>query len=125
MLLAVAVLLQSKFDIIRKVGLSLFGPPQVAMKETFAGTSTTLPIDHSVLDSLLKQYVDSAGWVDYAGIRGDATRLDQYLQSVADADLNALGRDDRLAFLINANNRYAFLLPWRLARPHVPASFSL
>jgi uncharacterized membrane protein YdjX (TVP38/TMEM64 family) len=87
----------------------LFGPPRVELKEAYgaAGAEASevgASFDHSGFDALLRQYVDADGWVDYAGLQADQARLDAYLAAVADAPFDALGRDGKLALLINAYN---------------------
>lgn len=94
----------------------LFGPPAVALGETYAEKADGPKFDHSVFDALLKKYVDDHGLVDYRGLKADAARLDPYIASLAKAPLNDMGRSERLAFLLNAYN--AFTL--RLILDHYP-----
>ena len=64
--------------------------------------------DHAVLDTLFKAHV-SKGMVDYdafAASREFAT----YLGALAGTDPSGLGRDERLAFWINAYNAYTIQL---------------
>jgi uncharacterized membrane protein YdjX (TVP38/TMEM64 family) len=89
----------------------LFGPPAVVMTEAYAAAPDDGPsFDHSGLDRLLKKHVDADGWVDYDALRGDVGALDGYLRSLATAPLDALGRDERLALLINAYNAFTLKL---------------
>jgi hypothetical protein len=44
------------------------------------------------------------GGLDYAGLAADRADLDRFVASLAGVDPEALGRDDRLAFWINAYN---------------------
>lgn len=60
--------------------------------------------DHAAFDTLLKAHVDRDGWVNYEALARDAARLDAYLATLAQADLPALSRNERLALLINAYN---------------------
>lgn len=60
--------------------------------------------DHAQFDALLKTHVDRDGWVNYEALDRDTDKLDAYLASIAQADLPALSRDERLALLINAYN---------------------
>lgn len=94
----------------------LFGPPVVQSRETFAGSQATMKFDHHRLDALLRRFVDPDGLVDYGGLRRAQSDLDAYLTSLADASLDRLGRDGRLALLLNAYN--AFTL--RLILDHYP-----
>jgi hypothetical protein len=93
----------------------LFGPPRVELKEAYGAAeaesnASEASFDHSALDALLRQYVDADGWVDYAGLQADQARLDAYLAAVADAPFDALGRDEKLALLINAYNAFTLKL---------------
>jgi hypothetical protein len=81
-----------------------FGPPRVELKEAYANNASGPSFDHSAFDTLLQRYVDADGWVDYIGLKTNVAELDQYLESVAAAPLEAMGRDAKLALLINAYN---------------------
>ncbi len=93
-----------------------FGLPAVILQEASQRESGRPAFDHSVFDLLLRKHVDPSGWVDYEGLRRDATRLDTYIASLAGAPFDDLGRDEKLALLINAYN--AFTL--RLILDHFP-----
>lgn len=97
---------------------NLLGPPPTKLTETFAEASGDATFDHSLIDSVLKQHVDGLGRVDYAALKADPSRLDAYIASLAQVDLDTLGRDERLALLINAYN--AFTL--RLIVDHYPVA---
>jgi uncharacterized membrane protein YdjX (TVP38/TMEM64 family) len=88
---------------------SLFGPPAVTMIEVYPedGTAT---VDHTALDRLLREHVDEQGRVDYAGLLAEDAALDGYLQALAAVPLEDLGRDERLALLINAYNAFTLRL---------------
>ncbi len=95
----------------------LFGPPKAQLKEAYEPKPDGPAFDHSAFDALLHKYVSSeGGWVDYAGLAEDAGALDAYIASLADAPIDQMGRDHRLALLINAYN--AFTL--RLILDHYP-----
>ncbi|MEM7137359.1 MAG: DUF547 domain-containing protein [Myxococcota bacterium] len=94
----------------------VFGPPRVTLREAYTDGPAGEPFDHSVYDRLLAQHVDSDGFVDYPGLREDQATLDEYLNALGSVALDALGRDERLALLINAYN--AFTL--RLILDHFP-----
>ena len=95
---------------------SWFGPPEVELSEAFEGVEGDAVFDHSTFDALLRAHVDGAGYVDYAGLAERQDELDAYLASLASAPIDDLGRDERLALLINAYN--AFTL--RLILDHYP-----
>ncbi len=100
----------------RSALLGLFGFPAVTPKEAYQRESDGPAFDHSGFDSLLRKYVDPDGWVDYEGMRSDATMLDTYIASLTKTSFDILGRDEKLALLINAYN--AFTL--RLILDHFP-----
>ncbi|MBI5863089.1 MAG: VTT domain-containing protein [Planctomycetes bacterium] len=102
----------SKQDAIR----GLFGPPTATLQEAYSGKSDDATFDHSQFDSLLRKHVSEGGWVDYEGLKADSANLDAYLASLEKAPFDKLGRDEKLALLINAYN--AFTL--RLILDHYP-----
>jgi hypothetical protein len=89
---------------------SLAGPPVVALQEAYAADQSPNLFDHSAFDGLLKRHVGEGGEVDYAGMRVEAAVLDAYLASLATAPFDALGRDEKLALLINAYNAFTLRL---------------
>ncbi|TWU23223.1 hypothetical protein Pla52o_27590 [Novipirellula galeiformis] len=82
----------------------LFGPPRVELSEAYADNAAGPSFDHAAFDSLLGRYVDAEGWVDYIGLKANVAELDAYLESIAAAPLDEMGRDEKLALLINAYN---------------------
>jgi len=74
--------------------------------------------DHSRLDALLRAHVDADGLVDYEGLGRESAALDAYLSSLAPAPFAEMGRDEKLALLVNAYN--AFTL--RLILDHRPVA---
>ncbi len=102
--------LQYKYNLITQVAMRFLGPPQVELKETFSISDANGIFDHATFQNMLSVHVDADGWVDYQAIKNDETTLDAYLQEIANADLNTLGRDERLAFLINAYNAFTVKL---------------
>ena len=94
----------------------LFGPPPVASSEAYAGQTDGPNFDHSAFDSLVREFVDEAGLVDYQGLQGRANDLNSYIRTIRQAPFEAMSRDGKLALLINAYN--AFTL--RLILDHYP-----
>jgi uncharacterized membrane protein YdjX (TVP38/TMEM64 family) len=80
------------------------GPPRVELREAYADKPDGPTVDHSAFDQLLKKHVSADGWVDYRGLKADAARLDAYLESLAAAPFDDLGRNQKLALLLNAYN---------------------
>lgn len=124
-LVAVAVLLlgagcaaSARPSLLERTVNRLFGPPPVQMRESYAANPGGSSVDHSAFDALLQRHVDSGGMVDYAGLQADAAQLDAYIASLATVPVDSLGRDARLALLINAYN--AFTL--RLILDHYPVA---
>lgn len=100
----------------RSLIAGLFGPPAVTLAEKYKDKPVGPAFDHSTFDALLKKHVDGAGFVDYKGLKKDADQLDKYIASLAKAPIDEMGRDQRLALLINSYN--AFTL--RLILDHYP-----
>lgn len=98
-------------DLIRGYVERLAGlPPAVESTEKYSERPDGPTFDHSAFDELLRKHVDSAGWVDYRGFQKDADRLDRYLEQLADAPFEKLGRNEKLALLINAYNAFTIRL---------------
>jgi uncharacterized membrane protein YdjX (TVP38/TMEM64 family) len=88
----------------------LGGPPRVALREAYAENPNGPRFDHRPLDELLKVHVAPGGWVDYRGLSRDSDQLDAYLARLAEAPFNELGRDEKLALLLNAYNAFTLRL---------------
>ncbi len=95
---------------------NLFGPAPVTLQEAYQPQSDGPTFDHSAFDAVLRKHVDVAGWIDYEGLGSEAASLDIYIASLGNAPFADLGRDEKLALLINAYN--AFTL--RLILDHYP-----
>jgi len=72
-------------------------------------TSIVYAVDHTLYAELLRNY-NRNGVVDYAGFKKDETRLDDYLQRLANIDPEGLSRDERFAFYANAYNAWTIKL---------------
>ena len=90
--------------------LGIFGPPQVTPEEKYANHPNGPKFDHSVLDVVLKTHVDRHGLVDYKALAKNPVELDRYIQLVSHAPFDELGRDEKLALLINAYNAFTLRL---------------
>lgn len=86
--------------------VSLFGPPAVTLNEAYAANADSAKFDHSTFDALLKKYVNANGGVDYLGLKTETNALQAYIASLAKAPFDEMGRDEKLAFLINAYNAF-------------------
>lgn len=87
-----------------KVLTSLFGPPQKVLAETYEGQLQGSTFDHSAFDRLLHAHISEGGWVDYTGLAKELPALKAYAATLASAPFIDLGRNEKLAFLINAYN---------------------
>jgi len=92
------------------LAVRLFGPPRVALVEAYGESDSELTFNHSTLDELLNEYVDEDGWVDYQGLSTAPPQLGRYIESLASAPFEKLGRDEKLALLINAYNAFTMQL---------------
>ena len=97
--------------------VDLLGPPSVVLREEYGPVLPTVRVDHSLLDAVLHSHVGDDGSVDYQSLRRQPKRLTAYLALLARLDFDALGRDEKLAVLINAYN--AFTLQLILDHPGV------
>jgi hypothetical protein len=94
----------------RGVLVRWFGPPRVELSEAHAPDLASQVFDHSAFDGLLREFVDDDGLVDYEGLGGRRDDLDRYVESLAAARFVELGRDEKLALLINAYNAFTLEL---------------
>ena len=110
-LLALLVVAAAAGSTIKRDALrAMFGPPVVALAEKYQPNPGGPTFDHSGFDVLLKKYVDPNGWVNYQELRKDNEQLDQYIDTVANAPFEELGRNEKLALLINAYNAFTLRL---------------
>ena len=77
----------------------------VGVLTPFSGWAESEVVDHSMWGSLLTEYVDGDGSVDYARWKkADSRTLNRYLARMGGVDTGSLGRDENLAFWINVYN---------------------
>lgn len=66
---------------------------------------------HSIWNVLLQKYVNSAGRVNYAGLKKDMAKLQQYLDLLSDSPPQpSWSRNEEMAFWINAYNAFTVKL---------------
>jgi hypothetical protein len=94
----------------RAVLVRWFGPPQVELGEAYAPDRGAQIFDHSAFDALLGSFVDEHGFVDYLGLGRRQADLDRYLELLAAAPFEELGRDEKLALWIDAYNAFTLKL---------------
>jgi hypothetical protein len=88
----------------------LFGPPVVVMQEAYEQKPDGPTFDHGAFDALLRRHVNANGGVDYAALIAEPGPLLAYNRSLAEAPFDELGRDEKLALLINAYNSFTLEL---------------
>jgi uncharacterized membrane protein YdjX (TVP38/TMEM64 family) len=106
LMLALVVVAYVQRDVIG----GMFGPPQVAMREAYEPRPDGPVFDHSPFEAILQQHVNENGGVDYAALSADPDALLAYNRSLADAPFDEMGRDEKLALLINAYNSFTLEL---------------
>ena len=99
----------------------LFGPPPVKSVNKFKANANGPPFSNALFNEVVGRYVEPGGWVDYAGLATHPQDLNAYIAKLAKAPFAKLGRNHKLALLINAYN--AFTL--RLILDHYPAIRSI
>jgi uncharacterized membrane protein YdjX (TVP38/TMEM64 family) len=88
----------------------LFGPPAVTMAEAYEQRPDGPTVDHSRFQNILDAFVNEAGGVDYAGLAENPDELLAYNASLADVPWSELGRNEKLALLLNAYNSFTLEL---------------
>ena len=83
---------------------SLLGPPAVNASEAYEKKPGGPTFDHSAFTTLLKAHVNERGGVDYEGFKADRAKLTAYRDAIAKADFDSLGRNEKLAMLLDAYN---------------------
>jgi uncharacterized membrane protein YdjX (TVP38/TMEM64 family) len=106
----IAALTQLNPGLLKKAMAGLAGPPPAELEEAYEARPEGPHFDHSAFDAVVKQHVAQGGWVDYEALSRDPGPLDDYLDQVAEAPFDALGRDEKLALLINAYNAFTLKL---------------
>lgn len=93
-----------KQDAIGQSLSNLFGPPKAELGETYEANPDGPTVNHLSFNNLLSKHVDGDGWIDYDGFQADVGKLNGYIKLLADTPFDKLGRNERLAALINAYN---------------------
>ncbi len=91
-------------------GSRFFGPPAVSLNEVYAETEAGPQFDHSAFDAILTSHVNEYGGVDYNALKANPEPLREYIASLANAPFDQMGRDEKLALLINAYNAFTLEL---------------
>jgi hypothetical protein len=61
-------------------------------------------VDYTLWEEILKEYVNEHGEVDYAHLKNERAKLDQFLMGMAATDISNFNRPEKMAFWINAYN---------------------
>lgn len=69
----------------------------------------SIPVDHSLFDTLLQDYVNETGLVNYASIKEEEA-LQPYLDVLSTVNPADLSKQEAIAFWINAYNAYTLKL---------------
>lgn len=92
------------------VALSSQGPPLVDMNEAYDERTGNAVFNHAPWQAVLDRYVDKQGKVAYGQLAKDTDHLDQYIDAMRHAPFDQMGRDEKLALLINAYNAFTLRL---------------
>ncbi len=106
-LAAIAVLMLSVAActwIKRSALVGLFGPPPVKLVNKFHNRPGGPVFSNQEFNTVVSTYVHPGGWVNYVGLAAHPQKLNAYIASLANAPFAQLGRNQKLALLINAYN---------------------
>ena len=106
----VVLIINARTQVIDGLLSSLFGPPNVTLKEAYSERVDGPTFDHSLFNTILQEMVDAEGWVDYQQISADTADLEGYIIALAGAPFDEMGRSEKLALLINAYNAFTLKL---------------
>ena len=134
-LLLVAGSIQS-CSLLGAAGISSQGQPTKRVEGKLVSTTanSSVNVDHTIWDNLLRKYVNNEGLVDYEGFKKDFETLEDYLKILATQEPNDdWSVQELLAYYINSYNAYTVKLivenypvnsikdidgPW--TKPYVP-----
>ena len=88
----------------------LFGPPPVKSVNKFTANPNGPQFSNAMFNSVVDKYVHKEGWVDYQGLSAHPKNLNAYIAQLAKAPFAKLGRNNKLALLINAYNAFTLRL---------------
>jgi hypothetical protein len=107
--------IRSRLPLIALLGLAFTQmgcrPPAAELKEAYSpGRGGVKGVDHALLDEVLGEFVSEKGLVDYKKLHGNRKGLDAYTDALKKVEFEPLGRDEKLALLINAYNAFTLTL---------------
>ena len=94
-------------------------PPVIEHANPLGPNTPGKEMEHIAYASVLQQFVDERGFVDYAAMMESPKRLQYYAFKLANIELGEYGRHEQLAILLNAYN--VFTLQLLLEHPEVPS----
>lgn len=115
-LLSVAYFAANPDILIAKPGTAILGEPTVTTQESapeMQPLAAAIPYARALAayDKVLRDHVDTRGFVDYPAIVANPKFLDLYIDALADESLlEGKSRDEQLATLINAYNAFTLKL---------------
>lgn len=104
--LFIVIILQS-CSLLSAAGLSSQGQPIKKIETNLTSTTanSSVNIDHSTWDKLLKKHVDNDGMVNYKGFKNDSGKLDEYLKMLSENEPSSdWSVQELLAYYINLYN---------------------
>jgi len=94
----------------RNVLSGIFGPPPVKLVNKFKSNPNGPQFSNALFNKVVSHYVQKDGWVDYKGLAAHPQDLNAYIAELAKAPFDKLGRNNKLALLINAYNAFTLHL---------------
>ncbi|MDC7999583.1 DUF547 domain-containing protein [Aequorivita todarodis] len=94
-------------NLLSAAGVSSQGQPTKEVKNGLTSTTanSSVNVDHSQWDKLLKKYVDDEGMVNYKGFKKDEAKLNEYLQMLSEKNpTDDWSVQELLAYYINLYN---------------------
>ena len=107
----------SACDTIRPNSVAAYAPAAIENATALGDDTDGKRMDHTAFASVLQQFVDSKGVVNYAAMAASPKRLQYYAFELGAIELGEYSRYEQLAILLNAYN--AFTLQLLLEYPGV------
>lgn len=106
-ILSMLVFNLSSCNLLTAAGITSQGQPTKEVDDELTSTTanSTVNVDHSDWDKLLKKYVNDKGFVNYKGFKNDQDKLEAYLTKLSKLDPNNnWSVQELLAYYINLYN---------------------
>ncbi len=107
--------IRSRLPLLALLGLALTQmgcrPPAADLKEAYSpGRGGAKGVNHTLLDEVLREFVSDKGLVEYEKLHANRKKLDAYTNALKKVEFEPLGRNEKLALLINAYNAFTLTL---------------